>query len=275
MPREKDDDATAVGSHVRAGSEHAVSLGDGTFVGFPTKCEAGRGCGNPLCPMGCIRRVLRGELLHWAAGSEEAGQGAEPELEVVRSGVHGEQAVLRAVQLLGRDGSSMFGDEPERLGSWCWAEELRCGHDLDEAALDLRWLRSDAVASALAASRPAGGGAEPSGRCPISRAVPRAPATVDGVVYEAPLLLRWLSAGHALHPDSGKPLRADAEAVVRSLQAGWGSAAFGDRGLRGRLPLWCTAFNVVAVLLLLLAVVVQLRIGAGGNGRALRADGFT
>ena len=234
----------APGAHVRAGAgEHAIALGDGSYIGFPTPCGKGRGCGNPLCTMSCIRRVSRSELLHWAGSSFEA-QGGELEDD---DDPPSAEAALRAVHLLGRDGSLLFEDEPSMLARWCTNDESdpvelrpsdraaeRSGSGSEEergssrrvgwepwdaaaraqAECDLTWLQESpldtASETAVAAEL----------LCPISAAVPRQPHTAHGEAapYEGRLLLRWLEAGMPLHPSSGKPLE-NVAGVVRTLRA--------------------------------------------------------
>ena len=212
----------AAGSRLGAGgTEHAVSLGDGTAIGFPTPCGKGRGCGNPLCTMSCIRRVPNAELLHWAGAEAEAAGGSTALHAVARpQGVEeAVEAALRAVHLLGRDGAALFGDEPARLASWClrgkeepagegweaWDEAAREG-----AEEDLRWLRECGEGE---------GKEEADEGCPISGWPPREAVAVEGEgrPYEARLLLRWLGSGMGLHPSSGRPIP-DAAAVLRHLR---------------------------------------------------------
>ena len=227
------------GAYVRAGqAEAAIALGDGTFVGFPTPCGDGRGCGNPLCTMNCIRRVTRAELLHWA------GQHArELVVEGQAAPEHGgaQEAALRAVHLLGRSGGELFFDRPSALAEWCLADcdtKEGCGLDWDaesrlEAAVDLWWFNQQ--------PRPKSEELEPEPEeqahlfsaaqlmCPICAAAPRSAAKVDGVVYESHLLLRWLSTSEVdLHPGSGRPMN-HSQAVRHALWRGYGDACYSGR----------------------------------------------
>jgi hypothetical protein len=237
-----------LGRHVQAnGREHAIALGDGSFVGFPTPCGEGRGCGNPLCTMSCIRRVSRRELLHWAGSSFEA-EGGElqpaPGAWGERSGVdhtiglrEAQNAGLRAVHLLGRDGSMLFGDEPAALARWClggsalgpggsapaelvgWSAGSGPLSARAAAAADLRWLKGAAGALPADDEEIDGETDVETGRCPISNATPAGrPHVVEGVTYTPRLLLRWLENGVGLHPSSGKII-GNPGAAVKDLQA--------------------------------------------------------
>ncbi len=223
----------ACGAHVRAGSsEHAIALGDGSFVGFPTPCGKGRGCGNPLCTMSCIRRVSRIELLHWAGSSFEAN-GGTLSLPKDTAQVPHMEAALRAVHLLGRDGSLLFEDEPALLVQWATAGS--CDYEMTPSARaskregsKLDWERWDARARAnakddlawLLQHPPTSAKQSLTRVCPICAAPPRQPYRVQGEPdpYEGRVLLRWLEAGMALHPSSGDPIE-DVTSVLCRLRA--------------------------------------------------------
>ena len=223
----------ACGAHVRAGSnEHAIALGDGSFVGFPTPCGKGRGCGNPLCTMSCIRRVSRIELLHWAGSSFEA-DGGTLSLPKDTAQVPHTEAALRAVHLLGRDGSLLFEDQPALLAQWATAGS--CDHEArpsarasKRAGSKLGWEQWDARARANAKDDLAWLLQHPptlakhslTRVCPICAAPARQPYRVQGEPdpYEGRVLLRWLEAGMALHPSSGDPIE-DVSSVLWRLRA--------------------------------------------------------
>lgn len=219
------------GAHVRAGAgEHAIALGDGSYVGFPTPCGKGRGCGNPLCTMSCIRRVSRTELLHWAGSSFEAAGGT---LQLPKDATPPQkEAALRAVHLLGRDGSLLFEDDPALLARWATSglgdQVLR--HSIRAATRankQLGWEPWDASTRAQAQNdlawllRHPPGSADRSSAspCPICAAPARQPYRVRGepAAYEARALLRWLEGGVALHPSSGERID-DIESVLRILR---------------------------------------------------------
>lgn len=182
------------GVHVRASDgEHAVSLGDGSFIGFPTPCGQGRGCGNPTCTMSCIRRISQSELLHWAGSRFEANGGELRAGEEEGSAALDEaalvEAALRALHVLGRDGSLLFADQPKLLVKWCRSTvatlEVEGGADSThvgwepwdpaaraQAAQDLSWLKER--------STPIRGDMTGVSLCPIAAAVPRRPFGVDG-----------------------------------------------------------------------------------------------
>lgn len=184
--------------------------------------------------MSCIRRISRRELCHWAGSTFEAKGGkvvlasSGPEAEGGAAAAAREAAV-RAVHLLGRDGSRLFGDQPAALARWCLQRAAAgpsvvpswCGGGGDvwrEAEADLEALQraelpadgqpdaqpgpAAAVGGAWAQQQPA----DRDARCPISQAAVLRPHLVEGVPYNPRLLLRWLEGGIALHPSSGHPI---------------------------------------------------------------------
>eukprot|EP01052_Picozoa_sp_SAG31_P006331 SAG31_NODE_289_length_18388_cov_7.110504_12_plen_453_part_00 len=253
----------AAGVHIRAGKgEHVISLGDGSFVGFPTPCGDGRGCGNPLCTMSCIRRISKTELLHWAGNTFEINGGKLVPGHLRPGGL---DSAARAVHLLGRDGNLLFADDPARLVMWC--VQVGAGSlalpswivpgAMVEATADLAWLQNAGLLDNEGNLPPAN--ASTGSRCPISGAIPRQPYTpyiCDGESYEPRLLLRWLQdSGTSLHPGSGLPLNnrhtvmLELRASINSISADGGTAD-GDSHTaeqRGQL-FWMLSVFVPAIL---------------------------
>lgn len=218
---------------MRAGAgEHAIALGDGSYVGFPTPCGNGRGCGNPMCTMSCIRRVSRTELLHWAGSSFEAAVAGSTFRLPENAMPPQKEAALRAVHLLGRDGSLLFEDDPALLVRWATSGSgdlatrpsiraaTRASKQLGwepwnastraQAENDLAWLLHHPIGSADRST---------TSPCPICAAPARQPYRLHGepAAYEARALLRWLDGGVSLHPSSGDPIN-DVEFVLRTLR---------------------------------------------------------
>lgn len=262
--------AAPAGAHVTAGFEHVIALGDGTYVGFPTPCGEGRGCGNPLCTMSCIRRIDGAELLHWA----------RPTIDITvvpkkTDAPAAEEVVLRALNLLGRDGDQLFSNAPLHLAEWCCSDEPRplrqpltlesVGWPCSSSGSGRGKHRSKVVAIADAAwllkSNKIAGSAKTA--CPISGWPPRQPCHVPGeeAPYEAHLLLRWLECGVDLHPGSGrridnvhtllKPLRDSSRPHGRASTPSNSVEADYDDILVGIMPDWARPLLGIAFALLL------------------------
>lgn len=183
--------------------------------------------------MSCIRRVSRTELLHWAGSSFEA-DGGTLSLQEDATKPHIE-AALRAVHLLGRDGSMLFEDEPALLAQWAASCGGTCDHETrlsarasKRAGSKLGWEQWDGCARANAENDlawllqhpPTSAKQSLTKVCPICAAPARQPYKVQGEAdpYEGRVLLRWLEAGMALHPSSGEPIE-DVSSVLCRLRA--------------------------------------------------------